>query len=289
MMQFESLVPGALYLVATPIGHLGELSPRAVSVLKHVDYVLCEDTRHSRRLFNEYGLKVRMKSLHRHNEMHQLKGVIEGLSQGQTYALISDAGMPLISDPGHALVQACYDQGCQVIPISGACSVISAVAASGLCVNGFSFIGFLPSKQGARRTLLREFSDHPRAWVFFEAPHRMKAMVEDLMDIMPASHRVAVAHELTKRHESVVLCTLEALSLQIESGAFQRGEHVIVIEGCPVVEAQLTSSMLVVIQAMCARLRTSEIVDWVHALTQVPKNKLYECVVNVRKAQDESS
>ncbi len=286
-MRAEEMISGGLYLVSTPIGHLAEISPRAVDVLHRVDVILCEDTRHSARLLQHCHIHTQVWSFHQHNQGQQVSKVLSALQQGQTFALISDAGMPLISDPGHPLVQACHAAGYRVIPVSGPSAVISAAAVSGLCVNGFSFIGFLPTKRGARQAVFAEMVQHPRAWLFFEAPHRMSAMVEDLAQVLPMERRVLVARELTKHYEEVMLCTVQSLCERVRSGAFQRGELVIVVEAAPAQVRALTPDLKAMIAEMRPRLTTSEIVKWLHALTQVPKKALYQAVIEVPRKGDD--
>lgn len=285
-MRTEEMISGGLYLVSTPIGHLAEISPRAIDVLRRVDVILCEDTRHSARLLKCYEIHAQVWSFHQHNQGQQVPKVLSALQQGQTFALISDAGMPLISDPGHPLVQACHAAGCRVIPVSGPSAVISAAAVSGLCISGFSFIGFLPTKRGARKAIFAEMVQHPRAWLFFEAPHRMLAMVEDLVQVLPMERRVVVARELTKHYEEVMLCTVRSLCERVRSGAFQRGELVVVVEAASTPDQVMTSDLKAIIAEMRPRLTTSEIVKWLHALTQVPKKTLYQAVLEVPREGD---
>jgi 16S rRNA (cytidine1402-2'-O)-methyltransferase len=194
------LAPG-LYLVATPIGNLEDITLRAVRVLKEADVIACEDTRQTQKLLNHYGIGTRTTSYHEHNELTRAPELVLDLEQGARIALVTDAGMPGISDPGFRLIGLAIRHRVPVVPIPGASAFLAALVASGLPTDAFRFSGFLPAKQGQRRALLESVRDSPRTQVFYEAPHRVKEALEDIVEVLGASRHVVVAREVTKLHE----------------------------------------------------------------------------------------
>jgi 16S rRNA (cytidine1402-2'-O)-methyltransferase len=223
---------GALYVVATPIGNLQDLSRRALDVLDSVELILAEDTRHSAKLLAHYGITTACRSFHEHNESRQVAGIVERIAAGGRVALISDAGTPLISDPGFRLVAALREQEQAVIPIPGASAVISALSVSGLPAARFCFEGFLPARSSARRRHLQALSVEQRTLVFYESPRRIKQALADLAAEFGHDRCAAVARELTKIHESVLTGTLAELHGWLEEHEEQcRGEFVIVVAG----------------------------------------------------------
>lgn len=223
--------PGVLYLVATPIGNLQDMSARAVDVLRSVSLIACEDTRHSRVLLDHYGIKTKLVSYHDHNERERAVELGEKLSAGQSIAVITDAGMPGISDPGYRLVAEAISRGVRIVPIPGASAFVSGLAVSGLPTDTFFFGGFLPSRTGARRTRLESLKELRSTLVFYEAPHRLVLALTDARDVL--GDRIAVvARELTKLHEEVIRGPLSELVERVnEQGA--RGEIVLLISGQP--------------------------------------------------------
>jgi 16S rRNA (cytidine1402-2'-O)-methyltransferase len=196
----QLLAPG-LYLVGTPIGNLEDITLRAVMVLKEADVIACEDTRQTQKLLNHYGIATRTTSYHEHNEMTRAPELVLELEQGARIALVTDAGMPGISDPGFRLIGLAIRHHVPVVPIPGASAFLAALVASGLPTDAFRFSGFLPAKQGQRRALLESVRDSPRTQVFYEAPHRVKEALEDIVEVLGASRHVVVAREVTKLHE----------------------------------------------------------------------------------------
>jgi len=194
------LAPG-LYLVATPIGNLEDITLRAVRVLKEADVIACEDTRQTQKLLNHYGIGTRTTSYHEHNELTRAPELVLDLEQGARIALVTDAGMPGISDPGFRLIGLAIRHRVPVVPIPGASAFLAALVASGLPTDAFRFSGFLPAKQGQRRALLESVRDSPRTQVFYEAPHRVKEALEDIVEVLGALRHVVVAREVTKLHE----------------------------------------------------------------------------------------
>jgi 16S rRNA (cytidine1402-2'-O)-methyltransferase len=223
--------PGVLYLVGTPIGHLGDLSPRARAVLSAVDHLACEDTRRSGLLLQALGLKRPLVSFHQHNQASRLPQLLEWLAAGQSVAVISDAGLPGISDPGEALVAAARQQGRPVICVPGPCAITTALVSSGLPCDRFCFEGFLPPKAAQRRQRLRQLATEERTMVVFEAPHRLIALLEDLLAVL-GDRPLRVARELTKRHEEQVGPTV-ADALEHFRQHPPLGECTLVLGGAP--------------------------------------------------------
>lgn len=227
------LAPG-LYLVATPIGNLGDITLRALDVLKRVDRIACEDTRQTQKLLNHFQIATPTESCHEHNERERAANLVEALQSGKRIALVTDAGMPGISDPGTWLASAAIAAGIPVIPIPGANAAISALVASGLPTGEFHFLGFLPEKAGARRTRLEELAteakDGERTLVFYEAPHRILETLADLEAVFGPQLRVVVARELTKIHEEFLRGTVERVRQDLSSRERVRGEITLLVE-----------------------------------------------------------
>jgi 16S rRNA (cytidine1402-2'-O)-methyltransferase len=229
------LRPGTLFLVATPIGNLGDLAPRGRDVLRDADLLLAEDTRHTAQLLHACGVQRppgTLESLHDHNERERVPRVLERLHAGATVALASDAGTPLLSDPGAALVGAAVAGGIEVIAVPGPCAAIAALTLAALPATRFAFEGFLPARPSARREALAALAGESRTLVFYEAPHRLRESLEDLAAVFGADRPAAVARELTKKFETVYRGTLGALALQAATDAdMTRGEIVLVVQG----------------------------------------------------------
>jgi 16S rRNA (cytidine1402-2'-O)-methyltransferase len=245
--QDTPLIPG-LYLVATPIGNLGDITLRALSTLKRVDRIACEDTRQTQKLLNHFQIATPTVSCHQHNERHRATELIEALKSGARIALVSDAGMPGISDPGFWLATEAIAAGVPVIPIPGANAALSALVASGLPTNEFHFIGFLPEKAGARRRRLEALSaetaksDAPRTLVFYEAPHRILGTLADMEAVWGPDLRVAVARELTKIHEEFLRSTVAEARRDLAARDRIRGEITLLVEAIPQARAQTGSA-----------------------------------------------
>lgn len=223
-------MPGTLYVVSTPIGNLEDLTFRAVRVLSEVDVIACEDTRHSRKLLNHYGIKTKTVSYHEHNEAERAGELVKSIKSGLAVALISDAGTPGISDPGFRVVRLAREEGLRVVPVPGPTALISALVASGLPSDEFFFGGFLPARSGARRRRLAELSEIPTTLVFYEAPHRIGASLNDAREIMGERDAV-VARELTKLHEEIMRGPLSELAAHFSRATGEpRGEIVVVID-----------------------------------------------------------
>lgn len=195
---------GVLYVVATPIGNLEDITQRALRILKEVDLIACEDTRQTRKLLDHYGISTRTISYHEHNEAARANELVERLSQGSSIALVSDAGMPGVSDPGYRVIKRAVDQGVPVVPVPGPAAFVAALAASGLPTDAFRFQGFLPAKTGERREALTRIAQAGETQIFYEAPHRLLQTLEDIVETLGAERRIVVARELTKIHEEFV-------------------------------------------------------------------------------------
>lgn len=221
-------MPGTLYLVATPIGNLQDISFRAIEVLKNADIIACEDTRHSRKLLNAFEITGKLVSYHEHNESEREKELIQMLESGMSVAVISDAGTPGINDPGYRLVRAARKTGITVVPIPGAVAFVNAAVASGLPTDSVFFGGFLPSRAGDRRRRLAEVSLLPATLIFYEAPHRLVSSLRDCRDVL-GDRRASVARELTKLHEEIISASLSELIAHFEQTRV-RGEIVLTID-----------------------------------------------------------
>jgi 16S rRNA (cytidine1402-2'-O)-methyltransferase len=229
---------GCLYLVATPIGNLEDISLRALRVLKESDFIACEDTRETMKLLAHFDIQKRMVTYHEHNEITRAPEIVIDLEQGAQVALVSDAGTPAISDPGHRLVSLCVRHGIKVVPVPGASAFVAALAASGMPIKEFAFIGFLPSRQTERRKALRALAAEPRPLAFYEAPHRLLDTLEDALEIL-GNRPAVVAREVTKMYEEFLRGHLEQLLEDVRKKA-PRGEITLLIgptDGAAVHEA----------------------------------------------------
>src|SRR6266478_2589207 len=222
-------MPGTLYVVATPIGNLADITHRAIQILNDVDLIACEDTRHTRKLLQHYGITTRTVSYHEHNEQQRAGELIELLKEGKDVGVVSDAGTPGISDPGFRLVRLAIARELSVVPVPGPSALITALVASGLPTDEFFFGGFLPARSGARQTRLNELRSIPSTLIFYEAPHRLAAALSDAHEILGERDAV-VARELTKLHEEISRGRLSELVARFSSGENARGEIVLIID-----------------------------------------------------------
>lgn len=231
---------GTLYVVATPIGNLEDMTYRAVRVLGEVALIAAEDTRHSRKLLAHYGIATRLVSYHDHNEKGRTAQLLVRLKDGQNIALISDAGTPCIADPGYELVQRCHLEGVPVVAVPGASAVLAGLSIAGLATDNFRFRGFLPAKASARRAVLRQCADEGVTQVMYEAPHRLLAALADIIAICGGECQVAIARELTKRHEELFSGTAAQALESFSARDGVRGELVIMLASSPVQEPEMT-------------------------------------------------
>ena len=221
-----------LYVVATPIGHRDDMSSRAIEVLRHVDRIYAEDTRHSLTLLRHHGIDAKLLAFHEHNEQAQADLVVEHLRAGHSAALISDAGTPLISDPGYRLVRACQRAGVRVSPVPGPCALVCALSVCGLPTDRFQYVGFAPARRAARKLWLQPLAQLTHTQVLYESPHRIVDCLEDIVDVFGASRELCLARELTKRFETIMRADAAQILANVRADANQqKGEFVIVIGG----------------------------------------------------------
>jgi 16S rRNA (cytidine1402-2'-O)-methyltransferase len=233
---------GTLYLVATPIGNLADITHRALQVLKDVDLIACEDTRHTHKLLQHYGIITKMISYHEHNEQQRTAELVDLLKQGSDVAVVSDAGTPSISDPGFRLVRAAIENEVTVVPVPGPSALISALVAAGLPTDEFFFAGFLPSRSNARRARLDELRTVPGTLIFYEAPHRLATTLKDAYEVL-GEREAVVARELTKLHEEIRRGRLSELVEHYANAENPRGEIVVLIDRNVIGEATIATSV----------------------------------------------
>jgi 16S rRNA (cytidine1402-2'-O)-methyltransferase len=274
---------GTLYVVATPIGNLQDITLRALEILKSVDIVAAEDTRHSATLLGHFGIQTKLTALHEHNERVAGEKLVAKLQAGQSVALISDAGTPAISDPGALLVNLAHQAGIKVVPIPGANAAIAALSASGLLMPRFLFIGFLPAKSTHRKQVLEAISDVPATLVFYEAPHRILECVVDLAAIF-GSRRLIFARELTKTFETIHVCGADtALAWLLQDPNRQRGEFVLLVEGAAVKDDQAISPEAQrTLKLLLAELPLKQAVKLAAEISGAKKNDLYQLALTLK-------
>lgn len=272
-------------MVATPLGNLADLSPRAVQTLAAVAVIAAEDTRHSRPLLNHYGIRTPLLALHEHNEAAQAARLVERMRQGDDVALISDAGTPAISDPGQRLVAAAHAAGIAVMPLPGPCAAVAALSASGLASARFAFEGFLPAKAAARRVALSALRDEPRTLIFYEAPHRLLALLDDVADIF-GERPLALAKELTKLHEALMPGDAASVKtwLLAEPGR-ERGEFVLIVQGAPE-RATPADDIDAMLARLLAVLPLKQAVTAAVAVSDLPRNRVYRAALALQQAAD---
>jgi 16S rRNA (cytidine1402-2'-O)-methyltransferase len=283
-----SIEKAILYVVATPIGNLGDLSTRAREVLAGVDCVAAEDTRHSGKLLKAYGINTPMLSLHEHNERDVVPRLLARLRDGEAVALVSDAGTPLISDPGYHLVKAAHAAGIRVVPIPGPSALLAALSAAGLPTDRFIFEGFLPAKSAARQQRLQALALEPRTLVFYESPHRLLECLQDMVSILGADRQACLARELTKLHETVLPMTLGELAGRVAGDTDQqRGESVLVVTGAaPVEMADETAEQIRVLTVLLEELSLKQAADLAARLTGGRRNELYRLALELQERRD---
>jgi 16S rRNA (cytidine1402-2'-O)-methyltransferase len=280
-----SIDAGTLYVVATPIGNLGDMSPRAIAVLSGVARIAAEDTRHSAVLLRHFGIATPLTALHEHNERQAVEGLVERLKAGEALALISDAGTPLISDPGYHLVRAAHAAGLRVVPVPGPSAVMAALSASGLPTDQFLFVGFLPSKAGPRRAMLEGLAREPRTLVLFEAPHRVAEALVDLAAAFGDGREATLARELTKTFETVRHLPLGELREFVGADPDQqRGEVVLVVAGAPAEETAdgLSDAARRVAAILAEELPLKQAAALTARLTEAKKNRVYQYLLDTR-------
>ena len=269
---------GILYVVATPIGNLDDMSPRARRTLAEVALIAAEDTRHTGMLLSHFGIRTPLIAMHEHNEAQKTPMLVEKLLAGFSLALVSDAGTPLISDPGFNLVRAARAAGIRVIPIPGACALIAALSVSGLPTDRFVFEGFLPSKAVARRKRLAELATDTRTLVFYESIHRLKESLSDMVQMLGGERHSLIAREITKLHEEICDGTLTQLLDQVESDSFAiKGEVVLVVAGdTQFSPAETTLDIERLLKILLTAMPVKQAVVLAVKITGLNKNQLYQ-------------
>ena len=277
---------GTLFIVATPIGNLDDLTPRARQTLTKVDLIAAEDTRHTGRLLSHIGVKTPQKALHDHNESKVVPALIEALIDGKNIALVSDAGTPLLSDPGFRLVAAAHENNINVSPIPGASAVTAALSAAGLPTDRFCFEGFLPPKRLARQACLHELAVEGRTLVFFESVHRVKASVSDMAGAFGADRQAFVGRELSKMHEQCVQGSLSDIEENLDSASIpEKGEFVIVVSGAKEKPAT-TIEVDRLIAELVAVLPGKQAAAIAARVTGEKKNTIYARMLELTKQKD---
>ena len=275
---------GGLYLVATPIGNLGDFSPRGVETLERADFIAAEDTRVSMKLLNHFGIKKPLVSYHEHNRASAGQTILTRLLAGETCALVTDAGTPAISDPGEDLVRLCGENNIAVEAIPGCCAAICALAVSGLPTGRFTFEGFLPANKKERRTALLRLQGEERTMVFHEAPHKLRATLSDMAEIL-GDRPMALCRELTKLHEETLRTTLSA-AVALYAEREPRGEYVLVVAGARPMEEPAVTLEEGVSRVQRLRedgIKMKEAVRSVAGQTALNKNELYDAVLKAEK------
>jgi len=265
---------GRLYVVGTPIGNVDDLSVRARDVLAKADVIAAEDTRHTRGLLSRIGVESRLIAYHEHNEIERVPQLLDDLARGKSVALVSDAGTPLISDPGWRLVHAARAAGVTVVPIPGPCAAVAALSVAGLPTDRFVFEGFLPRRDGARAERLEALKDEPRTIVLYEAVHRVAATLSALCDAFGGERRAAIARELTKTHEQIVTSTLAELAASLDSTIPLLGEFVIVVAGATAVAPDEAEARRVY-ELLATELAPDKALKLTAAVTGLSRNALY--------------
>lgn len=278
---------GTLYIVATPIGNLEDISPRAVKVLSEVAVIAAEDTRHSGRLLQHLGINKPLVALHDHNERGRVQSILDQLQAGADVALISDAGTPLISDPGYVLVREARAEGMRVSPIPGACALVAALSAAGLPTDRFVFAGFLPAKRIGRRKALDELLKEIATLVFYESPHRILDTVADIVEVMGAHREIVLGREITKTFETFYSGeAAQVLSALTDDPHGSRGEFVVMVRGADKAESGLMAGALDVDQMLSllmAELPLKKVAKMTSDLTGLGKNELYQRALELKE------
>ncbi len=276
---------GALYVVATPLGNLGDLSIRARDVLAQADRILAEDTRVTATLLAHYGIAKRASALHAHNEAKRVGAILDALASGESVALVTDAGTPAISDPGARLVRAAHEAGHRVVPIPGASALAAAISAAGLIAEQFLFVGFLPSQPKARRLLFDAFATLPVALVFYEAPHRVRDTVEVLAKALGGGRTLVIARELTKKFEEIARLTLAEADAWFAAANRTRGEFVLVVDAplaVPADTAALSTEVERWLAALLEELPPSSAARVVASASGLPRELVYERAMRLK-------
>jgi 16S rRNA (cytidine1402-2'-O)-methyltransferase len=277
MKQRDDISASTLYIVPTPIGNLGDITQRALTVLAGVDLIAAEDTRHTGLLLQHFAINARLFALHDHNEQHKAETLIAKLQEGQSIALVSDAGTPLINDPGYHLVRRCREAGIRVVPLPGACAAITALSAAGLPSDRFCYEGFLPAKSKGRCDTLRELEQEPRTLIFYESTHRLLESLQDMVTVWGPDRYVVLAREITKTWESIQGAPVgELLAWVLEDENRRKGEMVLIVEGFHAEEDALPPEALRTLALLQKELPLKKAAQLTAEIHAVKKNALYK-------------
>ena len=277
---------GTLYIVATPIGNLSDISQRALDILQQVNLIAAEDTRKSKTLLSHYTINTPMTAYHEHNEGSKSGYLIEKLQQGESIALISDAGTPLISDPGYSLVQEAHKANISIVPVPGCCALVAALSVSGLSSARFSFDGFLPRTSTARKKIFQQNLKLAKTLIFYESSHRILYCLEDMLDVYGADRKVSLARELTKTFETIVTDNLLTLVEKVRTEPnMQRGEFVVMVDAFieDKKEQELADDVLQTLTTLLGECSLKTAVSLAVKLTGLPKKKLYQAALLISK------
>ncbi|MBN3082285.1 16S rRNA (cytidine(1402)-2'-O)-methyltransferase [Pectobacterium polaris] len=274
--QQADISASTLYIVPTPIGNLGDITQRALAVLASVDLIAAEDTRHTGLLLQHFAINARLFALHDHNEQQKADVLLAKLQSGQSIALVSDAGTPLINDPGYHLVRRCREAGVRVVPLPGACAAITALSASGLASDRFCYEGFLPAKTKGRKDKLRELGEETRTLIFYESTHRLLDSLQDISEVLGAERYVVLAREITKTWESIHGAPVgELLAWVKEDENRRKGEMVLIVEGHQIDDSVLSAEALRTLTLLRAELPLKKAAALAAEIHGVKKNALY--------------
>lgn len=282
--------PGTLYIIATPIGNLADITLRALQVLETVDLIAAEDTRHSRRLLSHYNISARVISCHEHNESERARDLVQRLAGGESVALLSDAGTPAVSDPGYRILQTAIAADIPVVPIPGACAAMTALSAAGMETDAFLFVGFLPQKGAKRSTRLAGLAEEPATLIFYESPNRLVQLLREIRELM-GDRRVVVAREMTKRHEEFLRGRASEVAEELAGRQAVKGEVTLLVSGNKgggeVSEQELR-------QAVAASLETeaggsARLAKELSRRFGVPKNRVYDIILEFKSGHSASS
>jgi 16S rRNA (cytidine1402-2'-O)-methyltransferase len=279
----QTYPPGTLYVVATPIGNIGDISLRALHVLAGVDAVACEDTRNTAHLLHRYGLTKNLIAAHQHNEREVAERIIERLQAGERIALVSDAGTPAVSDPGARIVDAVRNAGLRIVPLPGASAALAALSVSGLMNDQFHFVGFLPAKSAQRETVLRALKTTAATIVLYEAPHRIAETVAALATVFEPTRQIVIARELTKLFEETQRCALSEATAWIAANAHrQKGEFVILLEGAPAAGDEDDAEADRILAVLLQECPVKQAANLAARITGRKKNALYERALQLK-------
>ncbi|MDD2317195.1 MAG: 16S rRNA (cytidine(1402)-2'-O)-methyltransferase [Desulfobacterales bacterium] len=283
----SEVCPGTLYVVATPIGNMQDITLRALAVLRQVDLIAAEDTRHTARLLSFHGIETRLTSFHEHNEQRRAAGLIEQLRQGLSIALVSDAGTPSVSDPGYRLVRQAAETGIRVAPIPGASAAVAALSASGLPTDAFVFVGFLSRKKNRRLQQIEALQADSRTLIFYESPQRLLLLIDELIQTIGDRHAV-LARELTKIHEEMIRGSLTSMAKTLSARPVVKGECTLLVSGCPAEKVDMEAVREEIHGLLEAGKSLSETVRILASQTGLSKKQIYAEALKVQASSDPS-